>query len=232
MHALQISCDAAIGPLRLQIDESFDAAWTVIFGPSGSGKSSLLRLICGLWSPPASLVLLDGQDLSHMPAYRRNIGLVAQQPALFPHLTVRQNILFGAPGERPRSKADLILQEHHLSHVAKAYPATLSGGERQRVALARALMHQPRLLLLDEVFTGLQTPLRDEMIGLLRKAQQSAAASQKVMPIVSVTHDVAEALICADEVLRLGDGRVVARGTPAEVLAAERDALLRQLREP
>ena len=223
--SLTVFCSAPVGMLHVDVRFTLSAAWTVLFGPSGSGKSSILRLAAGLWMPEGATVHLDRHDLTKTPPHLRRIGLVAQEPALFPHLDVQGNVRFGCTSDMEsagfvREIVDLL----DLQPLQHARIAQLSGGERQRVALARALAAAPRLLLLDEVFTGMHRELRT---GLLERVRTHCA--QRGVPVLSVTHDVAEALACADEVLRMAGGRIVAQGPPREVLADERTALLRQL---
>ena len=156
--------------------------------------------------------------------------MVAQHTALFPHMTAIENVLFalktrdGAPHSERVAAARRLLRRFHTRDAAGKYPRMLSGGEQQRVALARAIASSPHLLLLDEAFTGLQTHLRAELVDEVKAWQRASG-----VPVVSVTHDVAEALACADDVLRIADGRIVGQGVPQDVLADERAALLRQL---
>ncbi len=219
---LQVRCDAQAGVLRLCVDMRCAEPWTVLFGASGSGKTSLLRLIAGLWRPAGSTVVLDAVDLSKTPAHRRRAVLVAQHPAPFPNLSVRANVAFGARGDA--ATVDRMMERFGLDSLAQQPIGRLSGGEAQRVCLARAMATSPSLLLLDESFTGLHRMLRDELLAVLRDLQIESG-----MKIVSVTHDVSEAFTCADEVLRVNEGRIVAVGPAAEVLAAEREELLRRL---
>jgi ABC-type sulfate/molybdate transport systems ATPase subunit len=214
---LHLRVNAPIGALHLEADIHLTAPWTVLFGPSGSGKSSLLRLIAGLWTPRDSAIRLNEQDLTHVPEHKRRIALVAQQVALFPNMTVQQNVAFGCKTNPDR--ATELIQNLGLTALAQAKPATLSGGERQRVALARALAPAPHYLLLDEVFNGMHTPLRQQLMETLRTG---------ATPILSVTHDVAEALQ-AGEVIKIENGRIIVQGPPASVLATERETLLRTL---
>lgn len=226
--SLHLRCNASLPTLHLDIDLSLSHAWTVLFGPSGSGKSTLLRLIAGLWRPSRTSIVLHGRDLTRTPAHLRRIGFVSQSPALFPHLSVRGNVSFGqAPsGVRPQ-QIDDVLHRFGIAHLASARVETLSGGEAQRVAIARALFPGPSLLLLDESFSGLHRDLRSEFIAILR-AMQAERPHDTPMPILSVTHDVGEAFACADHVLRLESGKLLAGGAPARVLAPERNDLLRQ----
>jgi len=224
-HTLNTQCHATLGTLHLAAEFRITKAWTAIFGPSGAGKSSFLRLIAGLWKPQNSSVQLDDNDLTYTPAHQRRIAYIAQQPALFPHMSVRQNIAFACANQCADSEASIaqMLQLFQLDSLATTKPTALSGGERQRVLLARALASQPRFLLLDEVFTGMHRTLRDTLHTRLREY-----CSAHNIAVLSVTHDVPEALL-HDEVLRIDNGRITAQGPPHEVLAEERSALLQQL---
>ena len=218
----------------LTVDAAFElrVPWTVLFGPSGAGKSTVLRALCGLTLLTEQHVVLNGVDLSRKPSHQRQIAMVAQQTALFPHLTAMQNVLFGWKARDDRSRRERatevrhLLARFHAADAADKYPRMLSGGEQQRVALARAVASSPRVLLLDEAFTGLQSDLRTELVSELKQWQRETR-----VPVLSVTHDVSEALSYADEVLRMVDGRIVAQGRPEDVLAGERDALLRQMEQ-
>lgn len=190
-----------------------------LLGPSGSGKSSLLRLIAGLERPSAGRLWLDGHLVAGPGCFsepeRRAVGMVFQDFALFPHLTVAQNVAFGlgrlGRGEVSRRVAAL-LSRVDLARYADSYPHTLSGGERQRVALARALAPEPRILLMDEPFSSLDGRLREQVrrrtIDLLRELGTTT---------VVVTHDADEALRIADRIALLNEGAVVQVGTPQEL---------------
>jgi molybdate transport system ATP-binding protein len=213
-HRLHL--DTHVGVLHLHIDFSLTAPWTVIFGPSGSGKSTILRAACGLL-PKAELE-------PGPPPHLRSIGYAPQGAVLFPHLTVRKNISFATDAIHQQSPQliDEIIALFELSSLANRLPRDLSGGERQRVNLARAFaIPQPKLLLLDEPFTGLDRALRDL---LLPRMQQRALDLH--IPVLSVTHDVEEALLLNAEVIRLHQGAITDQGPVARVLADERAAML------
>ncbi|WP_373086596.1 ABC transporter ATP-binding protein [Sneathiella sp.] len=200
---------------------------TCLVGPSGCGKSTLLRLIAGLEQTQSGSITLEGEVLSapahSVPTRLRRIGLVFQQPSLFPHLTVCENIAFGLhgqPKDRVAAAVEELLAVIGLAERSKAYPHQLSGGQQQRVALARALAPKPRLMLLDEPFANLDHALRcdmrEEVLGMLK---------QTGIPVVMVTHEPEEALIMADKMVLLrADGRVHQYASPQEIYRAPVDA--------
>ena len=194
-----------------------------LVGPSGAGKTSVLRVIAGLLEPARGRVSLDRerwldteQGLS-LPPERRRVGLVFQDYALFPHLTVSGNVAFGAG----RRAVDELLERFRIAHLASAHPEELSGGERQRVALARALARDPAVLLLDEPLAALdahtKSEVRHELAELLREL---------ALPALLVTHDYEDAAALADEVGVLVEGRLRQLGPPAELVARPRDAFV------
>jgi ABC-type Fe3+/spermidine/putrescine transport system ATPase subunit len=168
-----------------------------LLGPSGSGKSTLLRCIAGVQQPDTGRITWNGDDLLAVPAHQRGIGLVFQDPLLFPHLTVGRNISFGT---RDSSRVAELLSLIRMSGYADRRPETLSGGEAQRVALARALAPQPRMLLLDEPFGALDTDLRRSLTTEVRELLKSTHT-----PAIHVTHDEDEAFAIADRVVHLAD---------------------------
>jgi iron(III) transport system ATP-binding protein len=185
-----------------------------LLGPSGCGKTTLLRMIAGLEPPDGGRIRIGGElvsgDGAAVPPERRRIGFVFQSFALFPHLSVEENVGFGA-----RGPVDTLLRQVHLVERRAARIDTLSGGEQQRVALARALAAAPRVVLLDEPFANLDAALRravrDELAAILRAAGATS---------VLVTHDAAEAYGMADRLVVLSEGRVLQSGTPEEIYAA------------
>jgi molybdate transport system ATP-binding protein len=217
------------------VDFTLSEPWTVLFGPSGAGKSTLLRILAGLIKPDSGVIrlsdqtILDTADSTFTPPGQRGIGFLTQAPALFPHLDVQANVAFGlrkvAGGAATRAaRVDEMLKLFQAEPLAARMPATLSGGERQRVALARALAPEPRLLLLDEPFAGLDTSLKDEIVSDLLIYLKG-----RDLPILYVSHDLAEALQTGSNVIMLSNGRITAQGPAVQVLAEERAKLLSRL---
>ena len=204
--ALLVDVNLVVGPTEV----------VALLGPSGSGKSSLLRVVAGLLAPDAGSVSWDGLDLAATPTHRRGFGLVFQDALLFPHLDVAGNVAYGlAASGVPRSEraarvAELLELVELPDHGSRSV-ATLSGGEAQRVALARALAPRPRLLLLDEPFGALDRDLRDRLAADVRSLLHRLGT-----PGIHVTHDVAEAELVADRIVRLvpsaGGGSTLAQG--------------------
>ena len=199
---------------------------TAIVRPSGSGKTTLLRAVAGFENPERGTVTLGGRRLSDLrpivPTHRRDIGLVSQHGALFPHLTVADNIGFGLPRSTPGRDAriDALIETVQLDRRMKGRrPDQLSGGQQQRVALARALARNPRLMLLDEPFASLDTALRETM----RHAVASILAAANVTTVL-VTHDQVEAMSFADSVALMRSGRIVQVGEPSEIYLRPVDA--------
>ncbi|MBS8226505.1 ABC transporter ATP-binding protein [Vannielia litorea] len=189
---------------------------TCLLGPSGCGKSTTLRMIAGVDRPDAGRVLADGvvlsDDSGFMPPEERNIGLMFQDFALFPHLTVAKNVAFGLKGSGAAARVAEMLERVGLSGHAAAYPHELSGGEQQRVALARALAPRPRVMLMDEPFSGLDMRLRDDI-----RDQTLSVLKEEGTAVLLVTHEPDEAMRMADEILLMRDGGIVQRGAPYTV---------------
>lgn len=185
-----------------------------LLGPSGCGKTTTLRMVAGFVPPSAGRVQVNGKDITRLAAHRRNMGVVFQSYALFPHLDILRNVAFGlrmrgiGQAECQR-KAGAALEMVALSHLADRYPSQLSGGQQQRVALARALVIEPDVLLLDEPLSNLDANLRVEMRGEIRRLQQRLAITT-----LFVTHDQEEALAMSDRIAVMQQGRLVELGTP------------------
>ncbi len=191
---------------------------TCLLGPSGCGKTTLLRIVSGLETPWSGTVELDGRAVEgkglHLPPEKRNVGFVFQDFALFPHLTVMENVLFGMPrGTADAEKrAASLIERLGLSEKARDYPHVLSGGQQQRVALARALAPDPSILLLDEPFSGLDTVLRRRVHEELREVLRETGVAAVV-----VTHDPEEAMILGDRIALMREGLIEQEGTPEEL---------------
>jgi molybdate transport system ATP-binding protein len=245
----QVRIRHRVGALHIDVDFTMSERWTILFGPSGSGKTTILRIIAGLVRPDYARIVstvcpgtdqernftfVDTEAGVFLPAHRRVVRLAPQQPALFPHLTVLENLKYGMHlfvrdrGEEKARDEGIanLLTTFHISDLAEKRLGELSGGEAQRVNLARAVATGGgRLLMLDEPFSGLDVTLRDELIANLLLRQQDSRRGQ----ILSVTHDVAEAFQLGAEVIKIAEGRVVAQGPVEVVLAEERERLLCQL---
>ncbi len=206
----------------LQLDVTLSAGITILFGPSGSGKTTVLQCIAGLLDPDegrvavGDVVLFDSQAGVNVKVAQRSIGYVFQELALFPHLTVEQNVQYGlgkldAATRQARTQA--ILESFHVAHLLHSYPRDISGGERQRVALARSLVTMPRVLLLDEPLSGLDASTKNRIIEDLRAWNEA-----RRIPILYVTHSRREVFALGEHVVCLEDGTMIAQGVPHEVL--------------
>ena len=192
-------------------------ALTALLGPSGGGKSTLLRIIAGLEKPDTGTVHIDGSNATSLPPQRRNVGFVFQHYAAFKHLTVFRNVAFGLEiRKRPKDEIDRrvreLLELVHLDQFADRLPSQLSGGQRQRMALARALAVEPTVLLLDEPFGALDAKVRKELRDWLRRLHDEVHVTT-----VFVTHDQEEALEVSDEIVVINDGRIEQVGSPDEL---------------
>jgi sulfate transport system ATP-binding protein len=190
---------------------------TALLGPSGGGKSTMLRIIGGLEDPDAGAVEIDGVDATRVPAQRRNVGFVFQHYAAFKHLTVFRNVAFGLeirrrPKDEIRRKVGELLELVHLEQFADRLPSQLSGGQRQRMALARALATEPRVLLLDEPFGALDAQVRKELRDWLRRLHDEMHVTT-----LFVTHDREEALEVSDRLVVINAGRIEQVGSPTEL---------------
>jgi molybdate transport system ATP-binding protein len=205
-----------------------DVSWgignelAVLFGYSGSGKSLSLRMIAGLVKPDTGRVVLAGQVVldtesgAWVPPQKRELGFVFQNLALFPHMTVLQNVMYGLKGlgkPEQRERAGELIERFHLQGLADRMPRQISGGQQQRVALARALARRPKALLLDEPFSALDLPLKMELWDLIRELRAGLA-----IPIVVVTHDPIDARTLADHLIVYRQGRVLRSDAPVKAL--------------
>lgn len=234
IHHHRLSVDHCIGSLHLKAELNLSCMWTILFGPSGSGKSSLLRAACGLLSRHGIRFIRsqgrEAEDLilqnetTFVPPHLRAIRWAPQDDAMFPHLSVLQNILFSATARQSIVSSETlneVVSVFQLKPLLNRMPRDLSGGERRRVSLARAFAAPGcKLMLLDEPFSGIDRALRDELLPQMR-----AWLRDHDIPVLSVTHDVEEALQLQAEVVLIRDGSIEDWGYASKVLAAERDRL-------
>ena len=230
---LEFAIDARRGSFHLHVECRLASEWTVIFGPSGAGKSTLLRLLAGLDRPDVGSIALDGHTLSdsarrvHQKPGHRNTALVAQQPALFPHMSVAANVSYGVVDLNRRQRAERIEEMLKLvdaENLAHRRPRDHSGGEAQRIALARAIAPLPHLLLLDEPFSALDGAASDALLERLKDWLR-----RRSVQTILVTHDATDAYASGAEVALLRDGQIVALGPADVVLADERRRILERL---
>jgi len=219
----------SFGPVRAVDDVSLDVPagqFVSFLGPSGCGKTTLLRLIAGLDRPNAGSIILDGSDITARPAPERDVGMVFQSLALFPHMDVARNIGYGlrirsAPKDEVARRVEELLELVQLPGLADRRVSKLSGGQRQRVAIARALARNPALFLLDEPMSALDANLRESLQVELRLLQQRLGITT-----VMVTHDQREAMTMSDTIVVLNEGRVEQVGPPTEVYRRPRTAFV------
>jgi molybdate transport system ATP-binding protein len=198
---------------ELHVDTAVEARVLGILGPSGSGKTTLLETIAGLRRPREGRVLLDGGNLSALPVRHRRVGYVPQDLALFPHLSVRENLAYGTPAGSDGLRATAEMLE--ISLLLDRPPSALSGGQKQRVAFARAILAEPRLLLLDEPLSNLDLPLKERILPHLLRIRDLTG-----IPMIYVTHSADEAMRLCDHLLVLDGGRTASQGPPSDLLAA------------
>jgi spermidine/putrescine transport system ATP-binding protein len=217
------------GDVKALDDVSLDVRpgeFFTLLGPSGCGKTTLLRIIAGLELADRGQVYLGGQEITRLPAIKRQVNTVFQSYALFPHLTIYENIAFGLrsrkfPEAEIKKRVERRLEMLDLSAMAQRYPHQLSGGQKQRVALARALVNEPDVLLLDEPMSALDARLRAQVQEDLRRLQRKLGRT-----FILVTHDQAEALVCSDRIAVMRNGHVVQCGTPEAVYDNPRDSFV------
>ncbi|MCM3630154.1 ATP-binding cassette domain-containing protein [Paenibacillus glycanilyticus] len=204
----------ALEPIHIEIPRN---EFVCLLGPSGCGKTTLLRMIAGLETPDIGRMLVEGRDITSLPSAKRNVGFMFQSYALFPNLTVAQNVAYGLREKKMskpqiQSKVEEVLNMVDLLSSAKKYPAQLSGGQQQRVALARAIALSPDFLLLDEPLSALDAKVREKLRLEIRRLHE-----QLGMTTIMVTHDQEEALTMADTVVVMNNAKVIQSGMPEDI---------------
>jgi putative spermidine/putrescine transport system ATP-binding protein len=204
----------AVDTFNLQVERG---EFVSFLGPSGCGKTTTLRMIAGFEKPTAGTIVIDGRDVTYIPANRRHVGMVFQSYALFPNMTVADNIGFGlkiakTPAAEIRQRVEQMLNLIHLPGYGQRYPYQLSGGQQQRVALARALAFQPQVLLLDEPLSALDAKIRHDLRSEIRRIQQDLGITT-----IYVTHDQEEAMAISDRIVVMNLGKIEQVGPPFEI---------------
>ncbi|HZG13832.1 MAG TPA: ABC transporter ATP-binding protein [Candidatus Bathyarchaeia archaeon] len=210
----QFADQTVIPPFSLEI---IGGEFLTLLGPSGCGKTTLLRMIAGFEQPSSGEIFLDGKPIKDVPAYKRDMNLVFQHYALFPHMSVEENILFGlkmkkVPSNEQKRRLDEVLSLTHLTELRKRKPAQLSGGQQQRVAIARAVINNPKVLLLDEPLGALDYQLRKNLQLELKNLQKNLGIT-----FIYVTHDQEEAMSMSDRIAVMNRGVIEQLGTPQEI---------------
>jgi molybdate transport system ATP-binding protein len=222
---LQIHClSLRLPQFTLKADIDLNSARTAVFGPSGAGKTSLLETIAGLRRPETGEIRLDGQLFEStkrkywLPIRERRVGYVPQYDSLFPHLSVRRNLLYGSNGKMANGNLSFehVTEFLEIGSLLERNVGALSRGENQRVVIARALLSRPRLLLLDEPLTALDAKLKEAILRQLESVYREFS-----IPMLYVTHDPAEAIRLCDELIQLESGKVTGRGSPPELLGGK-----------
>jgi spermidine/putrescine transport system ATP-binding protein len=204
----------AVQQVSLSVEQG---EFLTLLGPSGCGKTTTMRLIAGLETPTEGMIVIKGKNMTHLPPYKRDVSLMFQNYALFPHKTVFDNVAFGlkyrkTPKQERGERVERALELVHLPGIEKRYPRQLSGGQQQRVALARALVVNPAVLLLDEPLSNLDLKLRERMRVELKQIQEKVGIT-----FIFVTHDQEEALTLSDRVAVMEDGKLIQIGSPREI---------------
>ena len=223
--ALFVSIDHRLGAFHLRADFACEGRLTALFGPSGSGKTSVVNAIAGLLKPDTARIVIDGEALTDtqsgvcIPAHRRHIGYVFQEARLFPHMNVKQNLIyaqrFGGRAERPGASFESVVDMLGVGPLLQRQPSLLSGGEKQRVAIGRALLSHPRLLLMDEPLASLDEARKQEILPFIKRLRDEA-----LVPIIYVSHALDEVRRLADFVVVMDHGAVVDSGPPQLTLRA------------
>ena len=229
---LKVDIEKRLATFNLSVQIEVDAEILVLFGPSGAGKTQTLNAIAGLTTPDSGEITLDGTVFFrssanngaavNLPARKRHVGYVFQQYALFPHLSALENVayaLWRQPHARERSEA--LLERMRLTELAHRYPHELSGGQQQRVAIARALAMEPRVLLLDEPFSALDSEIRKRLHDDLLRLQSEAE-----LIVIYVTHNLEDAFTVGHRMAVVRDGQVERTGTPREIYPQDRAPLV------
>jgi molybdate transport system ATP-binding protein len=222
---LQVDIAVPLRSFELELELGVSPGTVALVGPSGAGKSTVLRAIAGLMRPARGSIVLgaetwfSSEQRVNLPPERRSVGIVFQDYALFPHMSVRDNVCYGGTRD-----ADGLLARFRIDQLAKARPGELSGGERQRVALARALARDPRVLLLDEPLSALDAHTKGEVRGELRELLRGLG-----LPTLLVTHDFDDAAVLADRIGVIVEGRLAQLDTPQRLVAAPADAFVASL---
>ena len=212
----QYGAVTALEPTHLTVPTG---EFLTLLGPSGSGKTTLLQMVCGLVEPSSGRILIDGRDQTQTPVHQRDIGLVFQHYALFPHMTVAENIEFplrmrALSGAAIKQRVKDALTMVQLDHLAARFPRELSGGQQQRVALARSFVYQPSVILMDEPLGALDKKLREHMQIEIKQLHRETGAT-----IIYVTHDQEEALALSDRICLMNHARIEQLGTPHDIYA-------------
>jgi spermidine/putrescine transport system ATP-binding protein len=219
----QFGGQQVIHPMALSV---FEGEFLTLLGPSGCGKTTLLRMIAGFEQPSKGDIFLLGENITHLPPYKRDMNMVFQHYALFPHMTVEENILFGLKMKgvnqsEQKRRLEEVLELTQLSELRQRRPAQLSGGQQQRVAIARAVVNQPKVLLLDEPLGALDYQLRKSLQIELKNLQK-----QLGITFVYVTHDQEEAMTMSDRIVILNKGKIEQIGTPQEIYYRPRNVFV------
>lgn len=221
---IQKRLHTADGEIELRVDRCIDDGdFLTLFGKSGSGKTTLLRIIAGLELPCSGRIVVDGevwfdsQKRINLPPQRRGVGFVFQEYALFPNMSVRENLEFALKEKNKSQKVTQILEIMEIENLSSMHPEKLSGGQKQRVALARSLMSEPKILLLDEPFSALDTSMRLKLQDELQRVHEKFHITS-----IFVTHNISEVFKLSNRVFKIHRGEIIADGTPEELFSNQK----------